>query len=380
MKIAYVTKHYAPFRGGVETHVEEIAVRMAAKGHVVEVLTQASDHCSPPVELIDGVVVRRFPPVSASRHYAFAPGLWSYLAREGGRYDVVHAHSYHALPALGAAILSRQPLVFTPHYHGTGHSRLRGFLHTPYRRLGAVIFARSRSVICVSQAESALVQRHFPRVSGRVTVIPNGVDSAALRMAEPFATDRTTILSVGRLESYKNVDRIIATLARLPDDFVLCIVGEGPDQLRLAALTARLRLQGRVRFLGRVDMPTLQRWFRTATVYVSMSSREAFGISLVEALAAGAGVVAADIPAYREIVAGIASGAALVPLDAPPATLASTIRDVAARRGASHEAPLPDIASWDDVAERTGILYQEVVARGARGLAGGARVSGRRAG
>jgi len=364
MKIGYVTKHYTPFRGGVETHVEEIAVRMAAKGHTVEVLTQASDRHSSPTESIDSVLVRRFPLVSTSRHYAFAPGLWSHLARESGRYDVVHAHSYHALPALGAALLSRRPLVFTPHYHGAGHSRLRTLLHTPYRRLGAVIFARARSVICVSHAESALVQQHFPRVSGRVIVIPNGVDVAALRMAQPFASDRTVILSVGRLESYKNVERIIASFAHLPDDFVLCVVGEGPDRRSLEALMVRLRLQGRARFLGHVDTLTLQRWFRTATVYVSMSSREAFGISLIEALAAGAGVVAADIPAYREIVMdGAAGGAAtLVPLDAPPAALAAAIRDVAARHGASERALLPGIVSWDDVAERTEILYRGVVA------------------
>ncbi len=84
MKIAYVTKHYAPFRGGVETHVEEIAVRMAAKGHAVEVLTQASDRRSPPVESIGGVVVRRFPPrvrVAALRVRA-GPVV---LSRSGGR-------------------------------------------------------------------------------------------------------------------------------------------------------------------------------------------------------------------------------------------------------------------------------------------------------
>lgn len=362
MKIAYVTKHYAPFLGGVETHVEEIAVRMAAKGHIVEVLTQASDPHSLPVEVIGDVLVRRFPLVSTSRHYAFAPGLWSYLRREGGRYDLVHAHSYHALPALGAAIASRRPLIFTPHYHGAGHSWLRTLLHVPYRRFGAAIFARASRVICVSQAERALVKRHFPHVAGRVTVIPNGVDVAALRAVEPFASDRTVLLSVGRLEGYKNVHRTIEALAHLPDDFVLCIIGEGPERPGLEALTARLGLQGRICFRGRVDTPTLRRWFRTATVYVSMSSREAFGISLIEALVAGSGVVAADIPAYQEIVARVeAEAATLVPLNAPASTLAATVRAVATHRRASTGSSLPDAASWDDVAARTEALYREVV-------------------
>src|SRR5262249_21328590 len=157
------------------------------------------------------------------------------------------------LPALAAALGGHGPLVFTPHYHGTGHSPLRRFLHVPYRPLGATIFARAACTICVSEAEAALVRRHFPRAAGRLWLIPNGVEVGALGPAEPYPVDRTVILSVGRLETYKNVHAVLEALPYLDERFVLRVVGDGPARADLEALADRLRLRGRVAFLGRVS-------------------------------------------------------------------------------------------------------------------------------
>src|SRR5438105_10543857 len=281
-RIAYIAPRYLPFTGGVQTHVAQLARRAAAHGYHVEVLTQDSDRSLPAVEVIDGVTVRRFPVWIPAQTYAMAPGLWAYLARYPTRYDVVHAHGYHAVPALGAALAGCRPLVFTPHYHGTGHSCLRRWLHVPYRVPGAAIFRRSSRVICVSDAEAALVRRHFPHASNRLTVIPNGVDTRALREAAPYAEERTVILSVGRLEAYKNVHLTIEALAHLPATFVLRVIGDGPARQTLEDLATRVGLGERVAFLGRVGDEVLRRWFRTARVYVSMSGHEACGVTLFE--------------------------------------------------------------------------------------------------
>jgi glycosyltransferase involved in cell wall biosynthesis len=359
-RIGYIAPRYIPTTGGVQTHVAQLARRAAAHGYHVEVLTQESDCSLPAVEVIDGVTVRRFPVWGHGQTYTMAPGLWAYLARHHTCYDVVHAHSYHAVPALGAALAGCRPLVFTPHYHGTGHSCLRRWLHGPYRAPGAAIFRRSSRVICVSDAEAALVRRHFPHVAGRVTVIPNGVDVRALREAVPYLQERTVILSVGRLEAYKNVHLAIQALAHLDATFVLRVIGDGPAWPALEDLVTRLGLQERVGFLGRVDDIRLHRWFRTAAVYVSMSGHEAFGITLLEALAAGSGVVVADIPAYREIARRTGSPAvALVPLNTRPVALARVIRDTAAR--GAQITVMPRLLSWDEVAVQTISVYRAVV-------------------
>jgi glycosyltransferase involved in cell wall biosynthesis len=362
-RIAYVAPRYIPHTGGVQTHVAQLARRAAAHGYQVEVLTQDSDRRLPAVEVIDGATVRRFPVCVPGQTYTIAPGLWAYLARYHTRYDVVHAHSYHAVPALGAALAGCRPLVFTPHYHGTGHSHLRRWLHVPYRAPGAVLFMRSSRVICVSDAEAALVRRHFPHVAGRVIVIPNGVDVRALREAAPYPEERTVILSVGRLEAYKNVHLPIQALAHLDATFVLRVIGDGPARPALEDLAARVGLGKRVAFLGRVGDEVLRRWLRTARVYVSMSGHEAYGIALLEGLAAGAGVVAADIPAYREIAARAGPGAvALTPLEATPVALAQAIRGSAAR--VQDTMPAVGLPSWDAVAAQTMRVYRAVACPG----------------
>jgi glycosyltransferase involved in cell wall biosynthesis len=206
-----------------------------------------------------------------------------------------------------------------------------------------------------------LVCRHFPEVSDRVIVIPNGVDVAALRAAQPYRQDRTVILCVGRLEEYKNVHLVIEALKHLDDRFTLVVIGDGPARRPLEALTERLGLQGRVKFLGRVDDSIAHRWFRTASVYASMSSHEAFGITVREALAAGARVVASDIPAHRDVMALAGPDAvSLVPVDTRPAALAQAFCDTStpARNGPAH---MP-IASWDAVAEQTLQVYPTLVA------------------
>jgi glycosyltransferase involved in cell wall biosynthesis len=369
LRIAYVSPCYAPHVGGVQRHVAELARRVAAQGHHVEVLTHERDRGLPAVEVIDGVTVRRFLVPYPSQHYALAPGLWAYLARYSLRYDVVHAHSYHALPALAAAVTKCRPLVFTPHYHGTGHSHFRRLLHLPYRTVGALIFRRSSRVICVSEAEAALVRGHFPYVAGRVTVIPNGVDVAALRAAEPYPEHRTIILTGGRLEEYKNVHLTVQALAHLNLSFALRVTGDGPARPALEDLVARLGLQERVEFLGRVDDTALRRWLRTATVYVSMSSHEAYGLAIAEAVAAGTRVVAADIPAHREVAATAASSiVTLASLDIATGALAQTIRSAAAR--ARDATPVAAVPSWDAVAAQTIHIYRAVTS-----VTGGGRLA-----
>jgi glycosyltransferase involved in cell wall biosynthesis len=214
-------------------------------------------------------------------------------------------------------------------------------------------------VICVSSAEAALVRQHFPWVGDRITVIPNGVDVSAVRAALPFPEQRTVLLSVGRLETYKNVQHTIQALAHLESTYILRIIGDGPDRTRLEQLTKRLGLQDRVAFLGEVRDEDVRRWFRTARVYVSMSTHEAFGITLYEALAAGTNVVASDIPAYCDVADSAPERVTLVKPRVPSIMLARLIQAMAEQ--STLEVTTPVLPSWLTVAERTLVLYQSLM-------------------
>jgi glycosyltransferase involved in cell wall biosynthesis len=355
MRVAFIAAHYAPMIGGVEKHVVEIATRLARRGDEVEVLTHAeADLHLPAVEVLDGVVVKRFPVPVPSSNYALSPALWRYLANSDGRYDVIHAHGYHALPALQAALTLPATLVFTPHYHGTGHSPFRKLLHPPYRRLGRLIFERAARTIAVSPPEARLILSHFPEIEPKLRVVPNGVDREAIAAARPFELDQTVLLSAGRLESYKQVDKSIRALAELPDDYVLRITGDGGARAELEGLVAELGLGARVEFLGKVPEEDLYRWFRTATTYLSLSSNEAMPVTFIECLAAGARVLASDIPAHQDLVKKTGGTIRLVPLDASPEAVAAAVRELG-------QAPFvpAQVDSWDEVTERTVEIYGE---------------------
>jgi glycosyltransferase involved in cell wall biosynthesis len=357
MRVAFVAAHYAPMIGGVEKHMVEIATRLARRGNEVEMLTHAEpDQALPINEMMDGVQVRRFPVPIPSSNYALSPRLWHYLERSRNRYDVMHAHGYHALPALEAALSRPSTLVFTPHYHGTGHSPFRKLLHPPYRRLGKVIFERAGRTIAVSPPEAKLILSHFPEVEPRLAVIPNGVDQEVLDAAQPFSEERTVVLSAGRLEGYKQVGKTIEAMAHLPDDFVLRITGDGSARTELEDRSESLGVGGRVLFLGKVAEDDLYRWFRTTSVYVSLSSNEAMPVTFIECLAAGARVVASDIPAHRDLVTKTEGSIELVPLDA-----SAEIVGAAIGRLAGGPVVQPKVDTWDDVTSRTSEIYRQAI-------------------
>lgn len=355
IRLALVTPRYTPVIGGVETHVERLAVHAAARGHQVEVLTQSGAGGAPTVETLDGVVVRRFPIAFPSTHYAVSPHLWRYLRNARGQYDVVHAHNYHSLSTLAAALTNDQDgaLIFTPHYHGTSASRVRRVLHRPYRMAGRRIVRESDAVICVSGREAQLFTKDFPAVQGPVHVIPNGVDIEALRSAVPFDEEATVVLSVGRLEDYKQVDRVVAAISHLDEGYVLRVGGEGPARGALEQQISDLGLSERVSLLGRVSDDDLLRWFSTARVFVTASRIEAMPITPLEVLAAGGRVVASDIAAHKEIAQVTNGPVTLLPDEATPAQIAQAIRDAA--EADPREA---EVSTWEEVGDRTLDVYR----------------------
>jgi glycosyltransferase involved in cell wall biosynthesis len=356
MRVALVSAHYAPFAGGVESHVEEIAKRLAARGELVEVITHHDDPGLPDREIRDGVLVRRHKVPVASQHFGLSPAVWATLVRERGRYDIVHAHGYHSSAPLAAALAGASPLVFTPHYHGTGHSALRKAIHIPYRAAGARIAARSKRIICVSRAEAKLFLTHFPAAAPRVTVIPNGVDLERITGALPLPDVGPVVITGGRLQSYKQVDRVIEAMALTPPGLRLVVTGDGPERLALEALTDKRGVRDKVQFLGRAGTDLLYRWYASAAVFCSMSSNEAMPVAILELLAAGARVVASDIPAHRDIRDRTGGAITLVPLDASPGILAAALEHAVGEPVAAGQR----IPTWDEVTTQTLSVYHEI--------------------
>lgn len=366
-RILIVSPRYPPAQGGVERHVAVLARGLRARGVDVRVVTTDPSGSLPADHVADGVPVRRFGTIRGNDVYFLSPGLSAWLATHARDVDLVHAASYHtplALAAAAGARLAGRPFVLTPYYHGTGHTQGRARLHRPYRIPGGRMVRSADAIIACSEAEAALLRDHFGHALP-ITVIPLGVDAAQYASAEPFAAsdDRPLVLAGGRLEAYKQVDVVVAAMAALPGHR-LAVFGSGPAAPAVEAAVREAGAGDRVTLLGRVSDEDLRRWYRTADVYVTMSRKESFGLTVLEAVAAGAAVVASDIPAYAEQTCTLPpEWLRLVGVDAPPACVAAAI--VAAGRRADRGS-VPAIRGWDASVVETTALYRHVFAQRGR--------------
>lgn len=170
-------------------------------------------------------------------------------------------------------------------------------------RLGA---PRARFAVFPSQAAADAIRKVVPLADDRVAVVPYGVSPAAFEAAEPVRSETPYLFLPASPERHKNIETLIESLAFVSDPRLeLWIAGNSlldPAHTRsLEQLAARLQLEGRVRFLGPVPYAQLLGYYRGAAAFVFPSLLETFGHPLLEAMLAGAPVVASDIPTFREI-------------------------------------------------------------------------------
>jgi glycosyltransferase involved in cell wall biosynthesis len=191
--------------------------------------------------------------------------------------------------------------VFTPHYHGTGHTFIRALLHKPYKFLGKTIFEKADKIVCVSNYEKSLIANRFKVDEEKIVVIPNGVNLEEFRVLKRTKKKNyKTILCVGRLEKYKGIQYLIEVLPLLENDVVLEVVGKGPYKENLVKLAKKLNVTEHVKFFQELPRSKLLQKYADSDLFVLLSRYEAYGISVAEALASGIPCIVAKTSALQE--------------------------------------------------------------------------------
>jgi glycosyltransferase involved in cell wall biosynthesis len=356
VKVALVASSYLPRRGAMERHVYELAWGLHRRGVEVEVLTQNPPGPLPPVSEFDGFVVRRFVGSIGGGHVGVARGLWEHLHRSARGFDVVHAHTADAPVALAVARARPRHFVFTP------HAAAMRLLRWPYVRMTRAVVDHAAQITCTAAVEGEALRSVFSSAADRISIVPHGVDFASIAAASPFEYPGIVVLTVGRLERSRRIDRAIAALAALPRAFRLAVVGDGPARERLLAHAADLQVASRLQFVGSVPDAELHRWLRTARAVLALSERDTSGMAISEALTAGVPVVASDIPVHHEAAAYVPDAAVkLVPSLGSPLAVADAIQE-AANSGFTPRAQ-PWLPPWDHVVEQTLSVYARAISR-----------------
>jgi glycosyltransferase involved in cell wall biosynthesis len=227
------------------------------------------------------------------------------------------------------------------------------------------VLRAARAVLANSEAERGWLERDMPGLA--VRVIQPGIDLPAPSRPGTALVDldrpagETTLLTTGRLAGYKQVDRVVAALPYLPPDARLTVVGDGPAAARVRAVADEVAVAGRLRMRGHVSASELRAWYAVADAFVTMSTDEAFGLTVLEAAAAGAPVVASDIPAHRESQGLVAPGR-IVLVD-PRADGSELGRAIAAAvaSGRSTDRTGWRLPTWRGLVDGVACVYEEVL-------------------
>ncbi|MGH8682525.1 MAG: TIGR04063 family PEP-CTERM/XrtA system glycosyltransferase [Burkholderiales bacterium] len=364
MRILHVLDHSLPLHSGYAFRTAAILREQKALGwQTLQLTTPRHGDGEAEMEEADGWQFHRTPlrrsawsriaPVGYLREMAATARRIDRLA-DAFRPDVLHAHSpvLNALPALWVARRRGLPVVYEVRAlwedaavdHGT--TRAGSARYAASRALETFALRRADRVTTICEGlRSEIAARGISQ--GRITVIPNAVDTTLFRHAsEPDPAlartlglaGKTVVGFAGSFYGYEGLDLLIDALAvlapRHPDLRVL-LVGGGPQEAALREQVHRLSLGDRVVFAGRVPHAQVRRYYDLIDVLAYPRHRMRLTelvtpLKPLEAMAQGRMLVASDVGGHRELVRSGETGFLFPAGDAR--ALATTIESVLARR------------------------------------------------
>ena len=360
LRVAMVSSRYAPQLGGVETHVNEVARRIAAKGVDLTVLTTDLTGELPPVEQDGPLTVRRYPAWPKRADLYLSPTLVRQIS--GGDYDLVHVQGVHTfLPPLALATAQRSGIPTVATFHTGGHSSpVRTIVRGAQWRALRPLLRRAEGLVAVCRFEVEMFSRRLGLEPDKIRLIRNGAEPLPDGGSLSEGLGSPLVCSVARLERYKGHHRLIAAMPDLLDlapGAHLAVIGRGSFEPQLRRLVTRLKLEHAVTFASfeATQREALGTLLRSSDVVALISDYEANPVAIMEALALGRKVVVADTSGLSELASeGLATA---VPPNASPRYLAGVLARVAARP----DPAAPELPTWDDCADQVLQLYEEIL-------------------
>lgn len=385
MRVLMLSWEYPPVVvGGLGRHVHALATALGDAGHDVVVVarhpagTDAETHPTT-LERVGPVRVLRVaedpPHLEFVRDLvAWTLGIGHAMLRAAATLlrdwtpDVVHAHDWLvAHGAIALADLTGAPLVAT--LHATEAGRHGGWLSQPLnQQVHSVewwLARRADAVVTCSQAMRAEVSGLFDLDPDDLAVVHNGIDPVGWeRPGAGERGDAPMLLYLGRLEWEKGVHDLVAALPairRAHPGTTLAVAGTGSCSDWLAERARAARVRRSVKLLGHVDDAVLRDLLARADAAVLPSRYEPFGITALEAAAAGAPLVASRAGGLGEVVVDGVTGLSFDPGDVPGLARA-VIRclddpDAARTRADAARARLDTDFAWPAIADDTAAIY-----------------------
>jgi 1,2-diacylglycerol 3-alpha-glucosyltransferase len=376
MRIGMMTDMYTPYVSGVITYIGLNQRYLEKLGHEVFVITFGKEGSDAPE---DRVV--RSPGIPVLKHDVYFNVVHNQRTREIVKsMDVVHVH-HPFTSGINATYFGWKlglPVVFTHHtrydlyaklympglFGKIGEELVNSYLPSFYKQLDALMVP-SASLL-------DMVMKYQPTCP--VTIQPHGMELDMFKNAAPLErgvfgfTDKDVILIyVGRLGPEKNLDFLLETFEQVSlvcKNARLLLVGDGPIKSSLEDWVGKHNLGEKFFFTGMISHDEIAPYYATADIFVTSSTSETFGLTVVEAMASGLPVVGIQSPGISDaVVDGQTGFVTSQQLDVFSEKLICLVEDTGLRREmAQHACQHSDNYAIEKAVERLVIVYQEAIA------------------
>ncbi len=290
-----------PFAGGAEVHLHEIFGRIASWGHKVTLLASGFPGAKK-IEIVDGINILR--KGTRNDFNFFVPLAVKEIVRKE-EIDIL-VEDLNKIPFFTPLFMKIPTVVILLHRFGRSifKETILPFAMYVYVTESLVPFIYKNipfDVISESTRED-LVMSGIPEE--RISIHYCGIDidryNRGKRNKIPFL-----VTFMGRIKRYKSIEHLLYAVPSLIKEFPLLkvmVVGDGDDLLRLKKVAASLKILDKINFTGFVSEDEKVRILQESEIVVNTSSKEGWGLTVIESNACGTPVVAADSPGLRDSV------------------------------------------------------------------------------
>lgn len=356
-----------------------LSQELTKRGHQVTVITTSRGKAHKKqtyVEWMSGIKVIRYPETKYFLETPLVPQIAFRVLQED--YELLHVHGMTPSIsdfAIFCGKLKRKPIVVTYHYDpetplfgSLGFVVARLYDHIAYFLLKLVdgLVATTKNYAETSPVLSRLLEK--------VKIIPLGInkDKFKLPSIENLRSDRANanscvILFVGQIREHKGLQYLLKAMKIVKAQITnarLIIIGDGPQRASLTKYASELKVDDAVSFEGNVTEDIKPHYYAISNVVVlpSYTRRDAFGLVLLEAMAAGKPIVASNIPGIREVLGD--AGILVPPRD--PQKLAKAILEILSgdqslEKMRCHAQKNIQHYSWEHMVEHYERLYTKIL-------------------
>jgi len=330
MRIGLFTDTYPPYINGVSTSVHMLKRALEKKGHQVYVVTVNPENMKYEIDEKNRVI--RIPGVPIGIYDYRLTGIYPLKAMnmiKKWKLDIIHSHTEFGIGTF-ARIMAKQlniPLVHTYHtmYEDYIHYITKGYFDKSSKKIVEYLTLfycdKTASELIVPTKKTYDLFKEKYKVDRNIHIVPTGIEVErffeenvnqkevqTLKKELHIQKDDFVLLFVGRLAEEKNVVYLIDTVRDIikrdknAKNLKFFIVGDGPDFSKYQELVKKYKMEENIILTGRVNWEEIPKYYHLADVFLTASTTETQGLTVIEAMAAGIPPIAIDDESFRNVI------------------------------------------------------------------------------